>query len=96
MMNWIRELIANDNVHAFYTSPIWCRTQARILKQHHYECERCRKKGLVTRATTVHHRKYLRNHPELALDEENLEPICAKCHYEEHHKKHGFRNEEKW
>lgn len=48
-------------------------------------------------ASTVHHRKYLRMHPELALDEDNLEPICEKCHYEEHHKKpQGFVNEERW
>ena len=49
------------------------------------------------KATTVHHKKYLRLHPELALDPDNLEPICERCHYDEHHrKKPGFTNEERW
>ena len=47
------------------------------------------------KATTVHHKKYLRLHPELALDPDNLEPICERCHYDEHHrKKPGFTNED--
>ncbi len=96
-LSWIQQLIRDDNLHEFYTSPVWRRLQARILKDNHYECERCRKKGLVVRARTVHHRKYLRNYPELALDVDNLEPICERCHYDEHHrKKPGFMNEERW
>lgn len=55
------------------------------------------RKGLVVKATTVHHRKYLRQYPELALDPDNLEPICERCHYDEHHrKKPGFTNQERW
>ena len=94
---WIQRLILADNLHEFYTSPVWRRMRAKVLRDNHYECERCKKKGLVTPASTVHHRKYLRQHPELALDEGNLEPICEKCHYEEHHKRsQGFVNEERW
>lgn len=97
MLEWIRRLIREDNLHEFYTSPVWRRTQAEVLKKNHYECSRCRKKGMVVRARTVHHIKYLRKYPELALDEDNLEPICERCHYDEHHrKKHGYMNEERW
>lgn len=96
-LEWIRKLIRENNLHEFYTSPVWRRTQARILKENHYECSRCKAKGLVVRARTVHHRKYLRDHPELALEDENLEPICERCHYDEHHrKKQNFMNEERW
>lgn len=97
MLNWIRGLIRDNKVHEFYTSPAWRKLQAQILKENHYECERCKRKGLVVKATTVHHKKYLRLHPELALDPDNLEPICERCHYDEHHrKKPGFTNEERW
>jgi len=96
LLNWIRELIKDNNMHEFYTSPLWRRKNAQILKVNHYECSRCKAKGKVTKARTVHHKKYLREHPELALEDSNLEPICDKCHYDEHHKKKGFMNEERW
>lgn len=97
MLEWIKKLIRDNDLHAFYTSPVWRRTQARILKENHYECSRCKAKGMVTRACTVHHKKYLREFPELALEDDNLEPICKNCHYKEHHgKKRGFQNEERW
>lgn len=97
ILEWIKELIRNDNLHAFYVSSIWRRTQTRILKKNHYECSRCKARGMVVRARTVHHKKYLRDYPELALEDENLEPICDRCHYEEHHRKRRkFLNEERW
>lgn len=97
LLDWIRQLIRDNNLHEFYTSPLWRRTQAHVLKANHYECSRCKAKGMVVKAKVVHHKKYLRQHPELALDEDNLEPLCEKCHYDEHHrKKPGFMNEERW
>jgi 5-methylcytosine-specific restriction endonuclease McrA len=44
---------------------------------------------------TVHHKKYLRKFPELAMDYDNLELLCDECHYEEHHKREQL-NEERW
>lgn len=101
LLAWIRGLIREDNVHAFYASPVWRRMAAKVLKDNHYECSRCKAKGLVVRARTVHHKQYLRNHPELALNTDNLEPICDECHYNEHHRGRGkrnggFVNEERW
>jgi 5-methylcytosine-specific restriction endonuclease McrA len=96
MLEWIRGLIWTDNLHEFYTSPVWRRMQAHVLKANHYECARCKAKGKVVKASTVHHKEYLRNRPELALDENNLEPICAACHYDEHHRKKQYINEERW
>lgn len=97
LLNWIRQITRDNDLHQFYTSPIWRSTQAHVLKQNHYECSRCKAKGMVVKARVVHHKKYLRQHPELALDEDNLEPLCEKCHYDEHHrKKPGFINKERW
>ena len=97
ILKWIIGLIQDNNLHEFYTSPIWRRKQAEILKRDHYECSRCREKGLVVPANTVHHKKYLRRHPNIALDDDNLESICERCHYDEHHRKKArFMNEERW
>ena len=97
LLLWIKQLIRDNDLHKFYTSPIWRKTQASILKENHNECCRCKAKGLVIQARTVHHKKYLRTHPELALDRDNLEPVCERCHYDEHHrKKTSFANEERW
>lgn len=97
IFEWIRQLIRDNDMHVFYTSSLWRKKQHQILKQQHYECQRCKGKGRVTKAVTVHHKKYLRKNPHLALEDSNLEAICNKCHYDEHHrKKHGFTNEERW
>ena len=36
------------------------------------------------RADEVHHIKELREYPELALDDDNLVSLCAKCHNMRH------------
>lgn len=95
-LKWIEKLINENKLHEFYTSSMWRRKQEKILKENHWECSRCKKKGIVVKANTVHHKKYLRIHPEMALDDDNLEPICERCHYDEHHRKNGFVNEERW
>ncbi len=96
-LQWLKELIKENRMHEFYVSKEWRRKAKDILKQRNYECERCKKKGLVSDARTVHHKEYIKRHPELALEDSNLEAICVKCHYEEHHrKKKKFMNEERW
>lgn len=97
-LKWLKGIIADNNVHAFYNSPEWKKKQAEILKKQNHECQRCKSKGLYTRAVTVHHRKYLRRYPYLALEDSNLESICRICHNQEHKKKEntGFINQERW
>ncbi|MEQ2441584.1 HNH endonuclease [Solibaculum intestinale] len=91
------QLIADDNIHAFYVSPLWLKVSAEVLKEQHYECQRCKKRGRYKRANTVHHNKPVRQYPRLALTKDHLEAICKECHYEEHHgQPKGFVNEERW
>lgn len=97
--DWIKSLIKEDKVHDFYISPIWIKTKNEVLREQNYECQRCKlKKKIYKKASTVHHKKYLRRFPELALDRSNLEAICNECHYDEHHRgsKSGYVNEERW
>ena len=84
----------------------------------HYECQDCRKrlqkaaeKGQqlsgrdrkIGRAEEVHHIKELKEHPELALDDDNLVSLCTQCHNMRHERNpHKFvrrkkrLTEEKW
>jgi len=64
---------------------IWRVPRAEVLHDQHNECQLCKGNGLVETATTVHHIKHLRQHPELALTKSNLMAVCKECHYKIHH-----------
>ncbi len=95
---WIRHLIRSGDTSPFYNTQAWAELREQKRKIEHYECERCRRKGRYSPANTIHHKKYLREAPELALDINNLECLCEKCHYDEHHKAENQKqlNEERW
>jgi 5-methylcytosine-specific restriction protein A len=43
-------------------------------------CVFCAQRGIVTAASEVHHRRKLKDHPELKYDESNLAASCKPCH----------------
>lgn len=94
-LEWLRELIRSGDTSPFYNTKEWGSLRMRKLRAEHYECERCRAKGRYRRGKIVHHKKYLRDYPELALDYNNLECLCDECHNEEHHTRKMI-NEERW
>lgn len=94
-LSWLQGLIKSGDTSPFYNTKEWGKLRELKRKNEHYECERCRKKGIHKQATTVHHKKPLRKFPELALVYSNLENLCSECHYEEHHKKEPL-TEERW
>ena len=82
-----------------------------ILDRDHHECQDCRKrlreagkegKLLTGRdrkiwpAEEVHHIKELKEHPELALDDDNLVSLCTGCHNHKFVRKKKRLTEEKW
>lgn len=86
---WINGLIAAGRIHDFYTSPEWEHLRREVLEEAKYECQWCKRRGLYTRADTVHHIQFVRRHPELALSRAyrfggkeyaNLVPLCRACH----------------
>ena len=95
---WIKKLIQYHNIKAFYNCGLWENLRLEVLKDQNNECQVCKAKGLYTDAVTVHHVKYVRDYPELALTKENCMSVCKECHYEIHHKvKYKIQlNEEKW
>jgi len=64
---WILELIKQNNVAEFYNWRVWRKLAADVLKEQKHECQVCKARGVLTKATTVHHVNYLRNAPRLAL-----------------------------
>lgn len=96
IVQWIDSLIRHNNIKAFYNSALWEHMRQEVLKEQHYECQICKAKGIYTEAVTVHHIKYLRQHPELALTKSNLMAVCDECHYMIHHKNKPKWNDEKW
>lgn len=93
---WIQQLITKDDLHAFYICKAWLHLRADILKEQHYECQRCKEKGRFVPATVVHHVKTVRRYPWLALDKGNLLALCDECHYEIHHGKKKKWADERW
>lgn len=93
----------------FYDSGDWKRLRAEVKQRDNYECQPCKRNGLVSIDTNeysesarrkkiqlvVHHIKELEDHPELALDIDNLETVCVDCHNREHDRVFE-RNVNKW
>jgi 5-methylcytosine-specific restriction enzyme A len=88
----------------FYNSGDWKRIRKKAMEINNYECQSCKRSGIVTVdmnekkgkrkkiALVVHHIKELEHHPDLALDIENLEVQCVLCHNRTHEK--GFDKKE--
>ncbi|MGP4073137.1 HNH endonuclease [Piscibacillus sp. B03] len=107
------EYKTREQKRKFYDSKAWKLLREDIKKRDNYECQECKRQGRVTIDTNeysesakrkkimlvVDHIKELEDYPELALDPDNLETKCVKCH----NKKHGryihyskWRKKPKW
>lgn len=102
----IRYLIENDKVDLFYKSKVWQIKKHNVMIRDNNECQECKKEGKLTikqlAKLDVHHKKELKEYPELALEDSNLVTVCVH-----HHnildskgsygaKKKKFVNEERW
>ncbi len=105
LTSWIKGLINSGNIDKFYHSRIWKNKVNEILQRDNFECQECKREGLVTtkldnKKLDVHHKKELKKFPELALDNDNLETVCIRHHNILDNKVHisnqKFINEERW
>lgn len=84
----------------FYRSKDWLYLREQALKRDNYECQQCKRDGLVKIGSgktklNVHHIKEIETHPELALELDNLETLCVSCHNKVHGR--GYvRQKKKW
>ena len=100
----MQEYKTREQKSKFYNSGEWKRMRKRILDRDNHECQECKRNGVVFIDTyelnktgkrkkiklIVHHKKELEFHPELALDEDNLEVVCVNCHNKEHDRYYGY------
>lgn len=82
----------------FYDIPEWKEVREEVKKRDNYECQECKRQGKVFIDTyefsnkakrkkiklVADHIKELEDHPELALDMNNLETLCVRCHNIKH------------
>lgn len=77
-LQWLRQLIENDEVDKFYHDKEWIRVTEQVKKMDHYECQQCKREGRMTLQgqlnnrgkpvqMSVHHKKEVKKYPELAL-----------------------------
>ena len=78
----------NRFAYGFYISPEWIRCREAYAKSKGLLCERCLARGIATPGEQVHHRIRLTpanlRDPSVALNWDNLELLCRRCHQEEH------------
>ncbi|MGU3441217.1 HNH endonuclease [Bacillus cereus] len=96
-------LIKENKLQKFYKSKEWKVLRQHALKRDNYECQICKSKGKYKCAENVHHMKEVKTHPQLALDLDNLQCLCIRCHNEVHDrldriqkKERKFMTPERW
>ena len=72
----------------FYSSKAWQDCRNEYAKRAHYLCENCLRRGIIRPGEIVHHKIEIDpitiEHPEIALNFDNLELLCRQCHAEAH------------
>lgn len=93
----------------FYRGKDWEQVRQFVLNRDNRECQHCKKHGRVhvdsvkqdgerkSIQLNVDHIEELHDRPELALDPDNLQTLCLRCHNEKHGRFHWrLRNKNKW
>lgn len=68
---------------SFYDTRAWDRARLQALHDHDWTCTNpaCGRSLIgLGQAAQVHHRKALKHAPALALEPQNLRPLCRECH----------------
>lgn len=105
-------MLSKNERRIFYNSGKWRNMNGYIKERDNCECQECKRQGKVSLdiyeknkndrkkiKLVVHHIKELKDYPELALDEDNLETLCVECHNKIHDRdfKSNFKfREPKW
>lgn len=76
-----------------YATTAWKKLRLSYMKEHPI-CEECLKKGKVTPAEDIHHKRSFVQRGQinwdLAYDDKNLMAVCKECHQEIHAKQQGY------
>ncbi|MEL7661543.1 HNH endonuclease [Acetobacterium wieringae] len=61
--------------------------RAKVLRRDNYQCQECKRYGILREGTIAHHVKPREDYPELQYDVANGRTLCAKHHNKEHPEK---------
>ena len=96
------EYKSKEQKRKFYNSKAWESVRQQALKRDNYECQDCKRLGLVKmndedkhKTLDVDHVKEIYTHPELALEIDNLRTLCI-VHHNEKHKRYFRRKPNRW
>lgn len=91
-LNEVVVLLASER---FYHTQAWKQFRRKVLMRDHFYCVECARRGRTfIPANTVHHKIPRDRAPELALEMDNAESVCATCHNKAHPEK-AFRKKKK-
>ena len=84
-----------QSIKKFYSSIAWQNCRDAYKKSVGGLCEECLKKGIISVAEEVHHKRKLNvrniNDPKVTLAWSNLEALCKPCHEAKHKKNMDWR-----
>ncbi|MEQ6353949.1 HNH endonuclease signature motif containing protein [Lysinibacillus sp. M3] len=94
----MQQYVTDEQKSKFYSSYTWRKLRQQIKERDNFECQECKRNGLVFIDTfemnksgrrkkiklIVHHKLELQDRPDLALDVDNLETLCVNCHNKLH------------
>ena len=88
--------MAKPFARKFYSSKAWKTCRETYAGKKHYLCENCLRKGIYKPGEIVHHKIEIDpvtiEHPEIALNFDNLELLCRECHAERHTTEKKYSN----
>jgi len=83
------KLYQQANRDNFYTSQAWIRLK-KAYRTDNPLCELCQLKGQVSATEHVHHKIERTVRPDLELQWNNLQSLCASCHSRTHSNTNNF------
>lgn len=78
-----------DAIDALYHTARWQKCRRVVLIRDDYLCQECKRRGLITPATLVHHKEEARINLARFFDLDNLESSCEACHNRDHPERSG-------
>ena len=78
-----------DEIDKLYKTKRWRSVRKIVIARDHGMCQECKRRGIYTRGTIIHHITEAREDLSLFWDVDNLECICPACHNAEHPERSG-------
>lgn len=88
----VREMVEarpRDEIDKLYKTPRWLAVRKLIIARDYGMCQECKRRGLTTKGTIIHHKVEAREDLSLFWSADNLECICPACHNAEHPERSG-------